>query len=157
MYSVYLGKLKSNFQTVALTMYKQAKNGRLYVTLLSLPPHWEIHCRPLEQSLCKAPTYTSLPTCMGAITSLKLWSIHNYIQARGLFFSRLGGSLVFFKAEPCFGVTVISCLTQPQKCKAKRAKYTWLLSSTLALITIFLLHVNFRSFYFMGLLEGKSG
>ena len=36
-----------------------------------------------------------------------------------MFFSRLGGSLVFFKAEPCFGVKVISRLAQPQKCKAK--------------------------------------
>ena len=32
----------------------------------------------------------------------------------GLFFSRLGGSLVFFEAELCFGVKVISPLTQPQ-------------------------------------------
>jgi len=32
----------------------------------------------------------------------------------GLFFSRLGGSLVFFEAELRFGVKVISPLTQPQ-------------------------------------------
>ena len=32
----------------------------------------------------------------------------------GLFFSRLRGSLVFFEAELCFGVKVISSLTQPQ-------------------------------------------
>ena len=36
------------------------------------------------------------------------------MQPGGLFTFRLGGCLVFFEAEPRFGVKVILCLTQPQ-------------------------------------------
>ena len=43
------------------------------------------------------------------------------MQPGGLFTFRLGGSLVFFEAEPRFGVKVILCLTQPQNRQDDRA------------------------------------
>ena len=80
--------------------------------------------KPLEQSLCRAPTRTGPPTRGRWKSNFKKYT---YIQARGLFTSRLGGSSVFFEAEPRFGVKVISRLTQPQNREEEpniRARYT---------------------------------
>ena len=44
-------------------------------------------------------------------------------SGEGLFFSRLGASLVFFEAELRFGVKVISPLTQPQNRQDGPCKY----------------------------------
>ena len=102
---VNLSKLKSDFRIVTVTMYqtkkyKQAKKGK------KNGRQWFCSSYPLIER--------------EATVAESLQSSHSHRSAhagshdgRGLFSTRLGGYLVFFKAEPRFGEKIISWLTRP--------------------------------------------
>ena len=73
------------------------------MTLLPLSTH-SLGDRPHWSRVCRAPTRTGLPTWgQQDSKTVKCTSIQIY---------KTGGSLVFFEAEPHFGVKFIACLNQ---------------------------------------------
>ena len=99
---VYLCKLKSDFRTVAVTMYQTKK-----------------YKQAKKRGKQKWPPVTLLPLPRLGDWPLKSFQPHRSAHTGthnggGLYSSLLGGCLVFIEAEPHFGVKIILCLnSQP--------------------------------------------
>lgn len=92
-----------------------------------IPPTHSLGDRPLEQSLCRAPTRTGLPT-RGPM-EVGCWKVRVYTRSK----------LVYLPFGTFFGAS-FWCVIAASKL-ARWVKYTQLLSSTLPWITFFVLRV----------------